>query len=604
MNLRFQVILYDQSTRTTPTGDGAILFQYEGIEQFNGGNQETPFATVGISSPDGTSGITYTVSDTYPVTSAPLEDERAILFTTAPREMHGILSGIVTDAATGQAIPEATISIPKLHTILTDENGNWRIDNAWAETPFKVNCHRQGYNDTTVTDLILVEDGEMEFNFSLLHPEFSTNRDVVELDMKPDTTVNRHFFVRNRGNGTLKLFIDTRLAGVDNPDSWSIRRQLNLERNDARGVAYIGNNFYVTGSDEEGNNFVSVYSVEGNLVNTFAVPGDLNVGMKDLAWDGELLWGAVGDTVFGYTTDGELQRRFTAWDGPIQALAWDGDREVLWVSKYAGGLHGYDRDGNESATIPTGNLVIHGLAYWSYDPDGYSIYLIHNPNHGRQVVHKINPDTGTAMMVRELTPENGGPPGGAFISSEFDDDSWVFMTVTHADDGDRIDIYQLHDRTDWFAVQPASHSIAPRSQEPFAVTFNTDDLTYGERLDGEIVIHHNATEITSIVGVRLNVVGIEDSQTPDVPAEFGIHSIYPNPFNDMTTVKFDMDRSSTASINIYDVEGRFVCNIYDDTAMVGRNSVVWNAEGLPSGVYLMRIESLGRARTTKLALLR
>lgn len=78
----FQVILRDPAVYPTITGDGEILFGYYSIEQYLGGPLETPYASVGITSPDATTGLAYSTSNTYDVTSAPLANRRMILFTT------------------------------------------------------------------------------------------------------------------------------------------------------------------------------------------------------------------------------------------------------------------------------------------------------------------------------------------------------------------------------------------------------------------------------------------------------------------------------------------------------------------------------------------
>ncbi|MFN3821105.1 MAG: C25 family cysteine peptidase, partial [bacterium] len=101
-DLTFQVILYDADVWITETGDPNIIFQYKSISQSQGGGtpwweQEVPYASVGISSPDGTTGISYTFNNQYPVTSAPLQNRRALLFSTSPRYRACVLYGLVFD---------------------------------------------------------------------------------------------------------------------------------------------------------------------------------------------------------------------------------------------------------------------------------------------------------------------------------------------------------------------------------------------------------------------------------------------------------------------------------------------------------------------------
>ncbi len=89
-DLTFELILLDRARWETDSGDQDLLFQYRSISQAAGpvdGYTEwecnVPFASVGISSPDGTTGVNYTFANQYPVTSAELTSNRAILFTTS-----------------------------------------------------------------------------------------------------------------------------------------------------------------------------------------------------------------------------------------------------------------------------------------------------------------------------------------------------------------------------------------------------------------------------------------------------------------------------------------------------------------------------------------
>ncbi|MBT7787672.1 MAG: T9SS type A sorting domain-containing protein [Calditrichaeota bacterium] len=88
-DLTFQVILYDNEIWHSQTGDQDVLFQYKSISQSRGVQVESewstnvPYASVGISSVDGKTGIGYTFNNEYPVTSEPMRNRQAILFTTS-----------------------------------------------------------------------------------------------------------------------------------------------------------------------------------------------------------------------------------------------------------------------------------------------------------------------------------------------------------------------------------------------------------------------------------------------------------------------------------------------------------------------------------------
>jgi len=88
-----------------------------------------------------------------------------------------------------------------------------------------------------------------------------------------------------------------------------------------------------------------------------------------------------------------------------------------------------------------------------------------------------------------------------------------------------------------------------------------------------------------------------------IPVEFAIQSISPNPFNNSTTIRFSLPASSS-SLSVYGLDGRLMDGMDLGRLEAGEHAVVWNAEGLPGGVYLVRLESGKNVRTTKAILLR
>ncbi len=89
-----------------------------------------------------------------------------------------------------------------------------------------------------------------------------------------------------------------------------------------------------------------------------------------------------------------------------------------------------------------------------------------------------------------------------------------------------------------------------------------------------------------------------------IPVEFSISAIYPNPFNSSTTIRFGVDVNSLTTLRVFDVMGREVDVLYNGTGEVGWKTVVWNADQLPSGIYIFRLESMGRVKIAKTALMR
>ena len=84
---------------------------------------------------------------------------------------------------------------------------------------------------------------------------------------------------------------------------------------------------------------------------------------------------------------------------------------------------------------------------------------------------------------------------------------------------------------------------------------------------------------------------------------------YPNPFNPVTTLRYDLPENSHVNITIYDMLGRQVKNLINQTQDAGYRSVHWNATddyGSPvsAGIYLYQIQAGEFVLTKKMVLLK
>ena len=76
-----------------------------------------------------------------------------------------------------------------------------------------------------------------------------------------------------------------------------------------------------------------------------------------------------------------------------------------------------------------------------------------------------------------------------------------------------------------------------------------------------------------------------------VPDQIVLHNAYPNPFNPSTMISFDIIDMSHVSLNIFDLTGRQVASLVNETLVPGYHQISWNPGLLPSGVYLVELIS-------------
>ena len=85
---------------------------------------------------------------------------------------------------------------------------------------------------------------------------------------------------------------------------------------------------------------------------------------------------------------------------------------------------------------------------------------------------------------------------------------------------------------------------------------------------------------------------------------YSLDSIYPNPFNPVTLITFNLPIADMVSIKVFDITGRELVTLKDDYTVAGTHTVNWNASRYPSGVYLLQMASGSFSKTQKIVLMK
>jgi flagellar hook assembly protein FlgD len=93
------------------------------------------------------------------------------------------------------------------------------------------------------------------------------------------------------------------------------------------------------------------------------------------------------------------------------------------------------------------------------------------------------------------------------------------------------------------------------------------------------------------------------------PLIYKLHSAYPNPFNPITSLHYDLPEGGLVNITIYDMMGRIVKTLVNSSQTAGYKSVQWNAtndrnESVSAGLYLYTIQAGEFRQTKKMVLLK
>jgi hypothetical protein len=96
----------------------------------------------------------------------------------------------------------------------------------------------------------------------------------------------------------------------------------------------------------------------------------------------------------------------------------------------------------------------------------------------------------------------------------------------------------------------------------------------------------------------------ETGNTSNIPGNYSLKQNYPNPFNPVTKIDYALPKNGFVTLKVYDMLGREVVSLVNETKAAGNYSVDFNASSLTSGVYFYRLEVNSFVDTKKMMLVK
>lgn len=207
-------------------------------------------------------------------------------------------------------------------------------------------------------------------------------------------------------------------------------------------------------------------------------------------------------------------------------------------------------------------------------------------------------DVSLPVELTEFTAEQVGSSVILRWTTESELENIGFIIDRKVDDTNWSNIADYRKDNELLGHGTASNS----NQYEFIDNLVEADKTYYYRLadvstDG-ITQYHNKISIT--------VAAVDETTQP---SQFALYPAYPNPFNPVTNIKFDVPEKSKVKISIYNQMGELVRILLSDIKDAGHHTIQWdskdtNGQKVCAGVYLYRIESDNYQKTMKMILLK
>lgn len=137
------------------------------------------------------------------------------------------------------------------------------------------------------------------------------------------------------------------------------------------------------------------------------------------------------------------------------------------------------------------------------------------------------------------------------------------------------------------------------------------NIAFDFNLNDEFVVtvYKDGYSVDTALLVPELVLDAEDETGSSLPESFALYQNFPNPFNPITTVRFDVPTTAHVAVEIYNVLGQLINVLFDNQISAGSHEIEWNGvdfagRNVSSGVYFARFSSPGYSRTIKMSLLK
>ncbi len=283
---------------------------------------------------------------------------------------------------------------------------------------------------------------------------------------------------------------------------------------------------------------------------------------------------------------------------PRLDFAWSEDLNHLFVTTgngiyrvdSLGSVYSTDPDFELKTDIDDGQTVAsqQQIASGSFEAIGI------NPNNDDDLVavQGFNGNVSRSSNATAASPSftNVGSQGGlAFYDVIIDrDDSDVLFAATF----NGVSLSEDGGAT-WVDVTDPSAEGTPA----FEIAQSYRTFEEGNRRPGEVYLASYGRGMWStdaVLNVETNDPIAEGNKEEAISLE-----VYPNPSRYNSTLIVDLNENNNLEIQFFNISGRLVKRIEKTNAHIGRNEVVFSAEDLPQGTYLIRVKSGTQFQTTK-----
>ncbi len=263
-----------------------------------------------------------------------------------------------------------------------------------------------------------------------------------------------------------------------------------------------------------------------------------------------------------------------------------------------------DGEYRESSTVQP------GMGHWVYANDSGTISI---------TVSNTPPEA--SGLIAESRDDHADAPVTALTFTSGEQESQIFVTPETLDHTDQARYYlpprspepilDVRTREDTRLVNNRSTELVLHSDRyPVRISLDdSDELAgYAYRIHAEKEGRTRTIDLlpgqSNAIDQEYDFLRIEMIFAEEMVSENKLHANYPNPFNPTTTIHYQLKEQTHVLIEVFDVIGRRVQTLANETQYSGQHRVDFDGRNLASGMYIIRFHAGDRVDIQKMTLIK
>ena len=195
---------------------------------------------------------------------------------------------------------------------------------------------------------------------------------------------------------------------------------------------------------------------------------------------------------------------------------------------------------------------------------------------------------------------------GHFPMPKLDDEMEISVSFETTQGGSyllRATDFELSFANDLYLVD-TQENISIRIDENFEYRFDVNHAAKSQNMGLNSCVAGPRKAQTISAGDRFLITTEPREADSTIPDAVALNQNYPNPFNPTTQITYELPQQTDVRLTVYDMVGRQVATLVNETVQAGVHNVNFDASSLSSGVYIYRLQAGSSTLSRKLTVIK